>query len=64
MLVNPSVYRVCKGGHTVGSYICPSPITSPLVNRRVAVAMFAGTFGWKITGVYIASGILMGVIEA
>lgn len=36
-------------------------ITSPLVNE-VAVAMFAGTFGWKITGVYIASGILMGVI--
>lgn len=36
-------------------------ITSPLVNE-VAVAMFAGTFGWKITGVYIASGILMGMI--
>ena len=27
-------------------------ITSPLVNE-VAVAMFAGTFGWKITGVWI-----------
>jgi len=36
-------------------------ITSPLVNE-VAVAMFAGTFGWKITGVYIVSGILMGMI--
>lgn len=35
-------------------------ITSPLVNE-VAVAMFAGTFGWKITGVYVASGILMGM---
>lgn len=36
-------------------------ITSPLVNE-VAVAMFAGTFGWKITGIYVASGILMGVL--
>lgn len=37
-------------------------ITSPLVNE-VAVAMFAGTFGWKITGIYVLSGILMGMIE-
>ena len=36
-------------------------ITSPLVNE-VAVAMVAGTFGWKITGVYIASGISMGML--
>lgn len=36
-------------------------ITSPLVNE-VAVAMFAGSFGWKITGIYIASGILMGMM--
>lgn len=36
-------------------------ITSPLVNE-VAVAVFAGTFGWRITGVYIASGILMGML--
>lgn len=36
-------------------------ITSPLVNE-VAVAMFAGTFGWKVTGVYIASGIIMGMV--
>lgn len=36
-------------------------ITSPLVNE-VVVAMFAGTFGWKITGVYIASGIIMGML--
>ncbi|MDE7102088.1 MAG: permease [Bacteroidales bacterium] len=36
-------------------------ITSPLVNE-VAVAMFAGTFGWKITGIYVASGILMGMM--
>lgn len=36
-------------------------ITSPLVNE-VAVAMFAGTFGWRITGVYVASGIAMGMV--
>lgn len=36
-------------------------ITSPLVNE-VAVAMFAGTFGWYITTVYIVSGILLGCI--
>ncbi len=35
-------------------------ITSPLVNE-VAVAMFAGAFGWRITGIYIASGIIMGM---
>lgn len=36
-------------------------ITSPLVNE-VAVAMFAGTFGWEITGIYIVSGIVMGML--
>ena len=36
-------------------------ITSPLVNE-VAVAMFAGTFGWKITGIYVVSGIAMGTL--
>ena len=36
-------------------------ITSPLVNE-VAVAMFAGTFGWKITGIYVLSGIFMGML--
>lgn len=36
-------------------------ITSPLVNE-VAVAIFAGAFGWKITGIYIASGIIMGML--
>ena len=49
-----------KGGIPLGvtfSFL----ITSPLVNE-VAVAMFAGTFGWKITGIYVASGILMGMI--
>lgn len=49
-----------KGGIPLGvtlSFL----ITSPLVNE-VAVAMFAGTFGWKITGIYIASGILMGTL--
>lgn len=49
-----------KGGIPLGvtfSFL----ITSPLVNE-VAVAMFAGTFGWKITCIYVASGILMGMI--
>ena len=36
-------------------------ITSPLVNE-VAVAMFLGAFGLKITLVYLFSGILLGVI--
>lgn len=36
-------------------------ITSPLVNE-VAVAMFLGSFGMKITLIYILSGILLGVI--
>lgn len=35
-------------------------ITSPLVNE-VAVAMFAATFGWKITGIYVVSGVAMGM---
>lgn len=49
-----------KGGIPLGvtfAYL----ITSPLVNE-VAVAMFAGTFGWKITIVYVVSGIVLGVI--
>lgn len=48
-----------KGGIPLGvtfAYL----ITSPLVNE-VAVAMFAGTFGWRITGIYVASGIIMGM---
>ena len=36
-------------------------ITSPLVNE-VAVAIFLGSFGVKITLVYVLSGILLGVI--
>lgn len=36
-------------------------ITSPLVNE-VAVAMFLGTFGLKITIIYVISGILLGMI--
>ena len=49
-----------KGGIPLGvtfSFL----ITSPLVNE-VAVAMFAGTFGWKVTTVYVVSGICLGVI--
>lgn len=36
-------------------------ITSPLVNE-VAVAMFLGTFGLRITIVYVVSGMLLGMI--
>ena len=49
-----------KGGIPLGvtfSFL----ITSPLVNE-VAVAMFAGTFGWKVTAIYVVSGILLGTI--
>ena len=49
-----------KGGIPLGvtfSFL----ITSPLVNE-VAVAMFPGTFGWKVTTVYVVSGICLGMI--
>ena len=49
-----------KGGIPLGvtfSFL----ITSPLVNE-VAVAMFAGTFGWEVTTVYVVSGICLGVV--
>ena len=36
-------------------------ITSPLVNE-VAVAMFLGSFGVKVTCIYVVSGILLGII--
>lgn len=35
-------------------------ITSPLVNE-VAVAMFLGTFGWRVTLIYVVCGILLGM---
>lgn len=49
-----------KGGIPLGvtfSFL----ITSPLVNE-VAVAMFAGTFGWRVTAIYVASGVLLGTV--
>ena len=36
-------------------------ITSPLVNE-VALALFLGMFGWKVTVIYAASGILLGTV--
>lgn len=36
-------------------------ITSPLVNE-VAVAMFLGTFGLKVTAIYVLCGILLGMV--
>ena len=49
-----------KGGIPLGvtfSFL----VTSPLVNE-VAVAMFLGTFGVKVTVIYVLSGILLGTI--
>ena len=49
-----------KGGIPLGvtfSFL----ITSPLINE-VAVAMFAGAFGWSVTGIYVLSGIVLGGI--
>jgi len=37
-------------------------IVSPLINQ-VAVVLFAGLFGWKITILYVASAILLGMIS-
>ncbi|MCI1779864.1 MAG: permease [Bacteroidales bacterium] len=48
-----------KGGIPLGvtfAYL----ITSPLINE-VAVAMFLGYFGLKITAIYVASGIILGM---
>lgn len=49
-----------KGGIPLGVTLA-FLITSPLVNE-VAVAMFLGTFGVKVTVIYVVSGILLGVI--
>lgn len=49
-----------KGGIPLGvtfSFL----ITSPLVNE-VAVAMFLGTFGLRITVIYVMSGMLLGMV--
>lgn len=49
-----------KGGIPLGvtfAYL----ITSPLVNE-VAVALFIGTFGLRITIIYVISGVLLGMV--
>jgi hypothetical protein len=49
-----------KGGIPLGvtlSFL----ITSPLVNE-VAIAIFIGIFGWKVTLIYVGSGIILGTI--
>lgn len=48
-----------KGGIPLGVTLA-FLITSPLVNE-VAVAMFLGTFGVKVTVIYVVSGILLGI---
>lgn len=49
-----------KGGMPLGVTFA-FLITSPLVNE-VAVAMFLGSFGLKVTLIYVISGVLLGVI--
>ncbi len=56
----PLFIGLVKGGIPLGvtfSFL----ITSPLVNE-VAVAMFLGLFGVKVTLIYAASGILLGMV--
>jgi uncharacterized membrane protein YraQ (UPF0718 family) len=36
-------------------------ITAPLVNE-VAIAIFLGSFGLKVTGIYVGTGIILGII--
>ncbi len=36
-------------------------ITSPLVNEA-SIAIFTGTFGFKITVLYVLSGVLVGMV--
>ena len=56
----PLVIGFVKGGIPLGVTFA-FLITSPLVNE-VAVAMFLGSFGLKVTLIYVISGILLGVI--
>ena len=49
-----------KGGIPLGitfTYL----ITAPLVNE-VAIAIFAGTFGLKVTAIYVGTGIVLGIL--
>jgi hypothetical protein len=49
-----------KGGIPLGitfTYL----ITAPLVNE-VAIAIFAGAFGFKVTALYVGTGIILGII--
>jgi len=36
-------------------------ITSPLINEA-AIVLFIGLFGWKITGLYVLAGVILGVV--
>jgi hypothetical protein len=49
-----------KGGIPLGitfTYL----ITAPLVNE-VAIAVFAATFGFKITAIYVVTGVVLGIV--
>ena len=56
----PLLIVFVKGGIPLG-FTFAFLITSPLVNE-VAVAMFLGAFGVKITVIYVVSGILLGMV--
>ena len=56
----PLFISFVKGGIPLGVTFA-FLITSPLVNE-VAVAMFLGAFGWRVTLIYVLSGILLGVV--
>ncbi|MDD3774267.1 MAG: permease, partial [Patescibacteria group bacterium] len=36
-------------------------ITSPLINE-IAVAMFIGLFGWRVTAMYVSAGLIIGMV--
>ena len=56
----PSFIGFVKGGIPLGvtfTYL----ITAPLVNE-VAIAIFAGAFGFKVTAIYVGTGIVLGIL--
>lgn len=60
LLQHLNLHRLRQGRIPLG-VIFSFLITSPLVNE-VAVAMFLGSFGVKVTAIYVISGFLLGTI--
>lgn len=57
----PVLFGFLKAGIPLGA-IFSFLITSPLINEYLVVLMF-GFFGWKITALYVGSGMLIGVVS-